>query len=266
MSRQIEEELLLFNLRSYGRGGGRPDQRHLTPAQAQLVARTAARTPEVMVKVLSSGAGSSKAVQRHIDYIGRKGEVELLTDEGDVLTGKGTAGTIPDEWNLDLQEAGARNTLGGGRRQTPARLVHKLVFSMPAGTNPERVLSATQKFCREEFALKHRYVMALHTDEPHPHVHVVMKAVDEQGRRLNVKKATLQEWRAKFAAHLREQGVAANATPRRFRDQPVRATPHALLRQREREQLAAPPRREKELLSAGSLPLKGKGREPYTRP
>ncbi|MBK6674861.1 MAG: hypothetical protein IPG49_15905 [Proteobacteria bacterium] len=122
MSRQIEEELLLFNFRSYGRGSSRLDQTHLTPAQAQLVARTAARTPEVMVKVLSSGAGSSKAVQRHIDYIGRKGEVELLTDEGDVLTGKGTAGTIPDEWNLDLQEAGAK-TPWVLRRQTPPRLV-----------------------------------------------------------------------------------------------------------------------------------------------
>lgn len=245
MSRQIEEELLLFNFRSYGRGSGRRDQPHLTPAQAQLVARTAARTPEVMVKVLSSGAGSSKAVQRHIDYIGRKGEVELLTDEGDVLTGKGTAGTIPDEWNVDLQEAGAKNTLGAGRRQTPPRLVHKLVFSMPAGTNPERVLPAAQKFCREEFALKHRYVMALHTDEPHPHVHVVLKAVSEQGRRLNIKKATLQEWRAKFAAHLREQGMAANATPRRFRDQHVCSTSHAVLHQRAREKLSvAPLRRE----------------------
>ena len=234
MSRQIEEELLLFNFRSYGRGSGRPDQSHLTPAQAQLVARTAARTPEVMVKVLSSGAGSGKAVQRHIDYIGRKGEVELLTDEGAVLTGKGIGGTIPDEWNLDLQEAGARNTLGAGRRQTPARLVHKIVFSMPAGTNPDRVLTATQRFCREEFASKHRYVMALHTDEPHPHVHLVLKAVGEHGRRLNIKKATLQEWRAKFAAHLRKQGVAANATPRQFRNQQVRSTPHVVRCQRQR--------------------------------
>jgi len=243
MSRQIDEELLLFNFRSYGRGSGRRDQIHLTLAQAQVVARTAARTPEVMVKVLSNGAGSAKAVKRHIDYVGRKGEVELRTDEGDVLTGRGVAGTIPDEWNLDLQEVGAKNTLGAGRRRAPPRLVHKLVFSMPAGTNPQRVLAATQMFCREEFALEHRYVMALHTDEPHPHVHVVLKAVSERGRRLNIKKATLQEWRSKFAAHLREQGVAANATPRRFRGQPVRATPHALLRQRAREQAAVAPMR-----------------------
>ena len=83
-------------------------------------------------------------MQRHIEYIGRKGEVELLTDEGDALAGKGSASTIPEDWNLDLQEAGAKNTLGAGRRQTPPRLVHKLVFSMPAGTNPQRVLSAAQ--------------------------------------------------------------------------------------------------------------------------
>jgi len=30
--------------------------------------------------------------------------------------------------------------------------------------------------------------MVLHTDEPHPHVHVVVKAVSEQGVRLNIRK------------------------------------------------------------------------------
>jgi hypothetical protein len=59
--------------------------------------------------------------------------------------------------------------------------------------------------------------MALHTDEPHPHVHVVVKAVSEQGIRLNIKKATLRAWRAQFAANLRELGVAANATERAVR-------------------------------------------------
>jgi len=62
--------------------------------------------------------------------------------------------------------------------------VHKLVFSMPAGTSPRKVLGAVQNLCREEFALKHRYVMALHTDEPHRNVHVILKATSEQGKRL----------------------------------------------------------------------------------
>jgi L-lysine 2,3-aminomutase len=59
--------------------------------------------------------------------------------------------------------------------------------------------------------------MALHTDEPHPHVHVVIKAVSEQGERLNIRKATLSNWREEFASQLRLVGVAANATPRQVR-------------------------------------------------
>ncbi len=217
MNRDIAEELA-FNFRAYGRHG-RGDRMQLTPAQARMVARTAARTPEVMVKVLSAGATSAKAVRRHIDYVARTGEVALHTDDGDVLAGKGSAFSLPDDWALGLEEAGATNSLGSQRRSEPPRLVHKLMFSMPPGTNPEKVLTAVQNLCREEFALKHRYAMALHTDEPHPHVHVIVKATGDDGRRLNIKKATLKEWRVKFASHLRQVGVSANATPRPFRTQ-----------------------------------------------
>jgi hypothetical protein len=91
------------------------------------------------------------------------------------------------------------------------------MFSMPAGTPPDKVLAAVKNFAREEFGLKHRYGMVLHTDEPHPHVHMVVKAVSEQGVRLNIRKATLREWRREFARHLRALGVAANATDRGVR-------------------------------------------------
>jgi hypothetical protein len=61
--------------------------------------------------------------------------------------------------------------------------------------------------------------MVLHTDEPHPHVHMVVKAMSEQGVRLNIRKATLREWRREFSHHLREQGIEANATERAVRGQ-----------------------------------------------
>jgi hypothetical protein len=51
----------------------------------------------------------------------------------------------------------------------------------------------------------------------HPHVHVVLKALDEDGHRLNIRKATLRSWRAKFAENLRGLGVPANATERAVR-------------------------------------------------
>lgn len=221
MKRHIAEELA-FNFRAHGTVG-RTDRTRLTQAQARLVARTAARTPEVMVKVLSGGATSSKAVRNHLEYIGRKGEVELRTDEGEALNDRSAASLLPDDWNLDLEETGARKQIGRGTRATPPRLVHKLVFSMPPGTSPEKVLGAVQNFCREEFGLNHRYVMAPHTDDAHPHVHVVLKATTEQGVRLNIKKVHLKEWRVKFADHLRQLGVAANATPRQFRGQTTRS-------------------------------------------
>ncbi len=88
------------------------------------------------------------------------------------------------------------------------------MLSMPPGTPPDKLQAAVRNLAREEFALKHRYIMVLHIDEPHPHVHLVVKAVSEQGVRLNIRKATLRDWRKEFARHLREQGVAANATER----------------------------------------------------
>src|SRR6185312_8843789 len=66
-------------------------------------------------------------------------------------------------------------------------------------------------------ALKHRYAMVLHTDEPHPHVHMVVRAVSEQGERLHIRKASLRGWRQEFARHLRALGVPANATERAVR-------------------------------------------------
>jgi hypothetical protein len=105
-----------------------------------------------------------------------------------------------------------------------------VIFSMPAGTPPEKVLTAVKNFAREEFALKHRYVMALHTDTPRPHVHVVIKAISEQGQRLHIRKATLREWRSGFANHLRALGVAANATPRYVRGEPGLRKPDGIYR------------------------------------
>lgn len=206
----------LLDLRSYGRRGpGRRD--HLSPAEVAQISRTVRRVPEVMVKVLPRDSNNLSAVGRHIDYIRRKGELELETDDGDRLGGKGVGRELLNDWDLDLDEHRRTTELGSALGRNPPKIVHKLMFSMPPGTPAERVLAAARNFLREEFALKHRYTFVLHTDEPHPHVHAVVKAVSEQGVRLNIRKATLREWRTKFAHHLRTQGIEANATERAVR-------------------------------------------------
>ncbi|MHB8477874.1 MAG: relaxase/mobilization nuclease domain-containing protein [Steroidobacteraceae bacterium] len=206
----------LFDPLSYGRATsdrGRP----LSISQIKLVTRTVGRTPEVMVKVVNRGSSSLAGVGRHVGYIGRQGEVALETDEGEILQGQEVGNALLEDWNLDLIKERGKINLTPNKPKQPPRLVYKLIFSMPAGTPPEKVQAAVRNFAREEFALRHRYVMALHTDEPHPHVHLVLKATSDEGQRLYIRKAMLREWREGFASHLRALGVAANATPRYVR-------------------------------------------------
>lgn len=208
----------LLDIASYARRG--PDRRdRLSPAEIEQISRTAHGSPEVMVKVLTKGAQNLCAVRRHLGYIGRGGEVDLESDDREQLSAKDAGTDLIRDWDLDLDDYRRRTDLPSANAREPPKLVHKLMLSMPAGTPPDKVLAAARVFGREHFALKHRYVMALHTDEPHPHVHMVVKAVSEQGVRLNIRKATLREWRQDFARYLREQGVAANATERAVRGQ-----------------------------------------------
>ena len=97
-------------------------------------------------------------------------------------------------------------------RNQPRKLVHKLLFSMPAGTSPDKLLAAVRGFAREAFGFDHRYALALHTDEPHPHVHLVLRVENRECIRLNIRKPTLHAWRQLFAQHLRALGARPSNT------------------------------------------------------
>lgn len=208
----------LLDISSYARRGpGRRDR--LSSAEVAVIARTVHRAPEVMVKVLTRASTECGSVAGHLGYLGRYGELGLETDEGERLQGRVAGKDLLNRWDLDLEELARGGDVTPTRGRDPPRLVHKLVFSMPPGTPPHAVLGAARSFLREEFGLKHHYAFVLHTDEPHPHVHAVVKAVSEQGVRLHIKKATLRFWRQEFARHLRSQGIEANATDRGVRGQ-----------------------------------------------
>jgi Relaxase/Mobilisation nuclease domain len=210
---RIREGEPLLDIASYGRSGPRETEGRLTPGQLEQIQRTVRRTPEAVVKVLPRASNDLKAVGKHLDYIGRKGELELETDDGERLGGRIGKDLLAD-WDLDIDDVRRQATLAATKGGKLPKLVHKLMFSMPPGTPPDKVLGAVRNFAREEFWGQHRYAFVLHTDEPHPHVHLVLKAVNEHGVRLNIKKATLRHWRSEFARNLRQLGVEANATER----------------------------------------------------
>ncbi len=205
----------LLDIASYARRGpGRRDR--LSPEEVALIGRTVRRTPEVMVKVLSKDSNNLRSVARHLNYIGRRGRLELETDGDERVQGRDAGQRLIEDWDLDLDQHRRDSRLAAGTGRAP-KLVHKIMLSMPPGTPADGVLEAARNFAREQFALKHRYALVLHTDEPHPHVHLVVKAASDHGERLNIRKATLREWRSEFARHLRQQGIVANATERAVR-------------------------------------------------
>ncbi|CAG7857850.1 hypothetical protein MCAMS1_02823 [biofilm metagenome] len=198
----------------------------------EAIKRTLSNTPEVVVKV-TGGGREAGAAQAHLSYIDRHGELDVHTDDGELLNGKGTAAHLIDDWGLEESIKKSKRTAPekdqkdkNGKKVADYRgkVVHNIVLSMPEGTPPKAVLRAAQLFARETFALNHRYAMVLHEPDTdpkferthankNPHVHLVVKAVGENKERLVIDRQMLQEWREQFAKALRLEGVKANATP-----------------------------------------------------
>ena len=220
----LRDEKPILDVASYGRG----TVPSFTPAERAQIARTVARAPEVMVKV-SGGARTLGGVAAHLAYIGRD-DFEIETDMGERIHEKASQKALLEDWDLDLETHWHQSERAINEPRRPPKLVHNIIFSMPPGTHSGKVLEAVRRFAVNEWALKHRYAMVLHTNEAHPHVHVVVKARSEQGRRLNIRKATLRTWRTQFAENLRDLGVAANATERAVRGKPNISLPDRLYR------------------------------------
>src|SRR5580692_3163375 len=199
---------------SHGRGSPEMPGR-FSLAQIAQITRTVSRTPEVMVKVTGGGTGRG-SVGAHFGYISRRGALEIETDEGEFIGYPEQQKQLLDDWHLELTAGQYRRQKEGARARRPTKLVHNIVLAMPAPTPADKVLAAARKFAREKFA-QHRYAMVLHTDQKHPHVHLVVKAENELGQRLHIDKQRLRDWREDFARLMREQGIAANATSRAIR-------------------------------------------------
>jgi len=203
-----------LDIATHGRKGPR-----FTPARLAAIGRVVSYVPEVVVKV-SGGGSSVGAATAHLRYIGRHGRLPLALDDGDEASSMKDVRALIADWGLRADELEAGRRYSGKPGIKGPRIVYNVVFSMPAGTRADKVFAAVQKFARERWDGEHRYAMVLHTDTPRPHVHVVLRAMSEQGHRLYINRETLRDWREGFAENLRAQGVPANATHRAVRGLP----------------------------------------------
>lgn len=190
------------------KGGARPARKAKRGLGTRArLALTVSKAPEVVVKV-SGGGKNLRHIKAHLDYISRNGTVALEDETGAVYRGADEVEWVRDAWGkgrIGIPEVGDKR-----------REAFNIILSMPPGTDRASVKAAARQFAAELFG-NHQYVFAEHQDEKHPHVHLAVKAVDNDGVRLNPRKADLQRWREHFADKLREHGIYANATPRRAR-------------------------------------------------
>lgn len=175
-------------------------------AVATFIKRAAAiakRTPEAMVRITGAAKGKDH-VKEHLAYITRNGKLDATNERGETISGRLAVKDVAEEW-----------TSAGLAKNGPD--TRNVMLSMPKGTDPEKVLRAAKTFADKTFGGERQYMIALHTDKDHPHVHLTLKREGFDGKNLNPRKADLQQWREGFAHELRALGIAAEATPRRAR-------------------------------------------------
>ncbi len=192
------------------------------PTARAKLARIVRKAPEVVVKVTGRQRGGNH-VKAHLDYIGRKGDVDIETRDGEILTTKEDVAERAAEWSDTLQW-----------RSRPTVSSVSLIFSMPERTDPDKVLGAVRALAHAELSDNHDYVLALHTDTPRPHVHLTVQAEGLDRTRFNPRPVQLNRFRERFARELRARGVAAEATPRRARGQGIAGSSMALVKLRAR--------------------------------
>jgi type IV secretion system T-DNA border endonuclease VirD2 len=193
-----------------GKGSGATSSRSLSTSARSRLSRIVAKKPEVMVKITGRTRGEQH-LKKHLDYITRNGKLSLENKDGLVLTGRDNVRALHDDWLQD------NAVLARGKNNLQAVQSVSIILSMPPGNPPDRVQEAARTWARETFSDRYDWLMARHDDKDHPHVHVTVRSVGNDGKRLRVEPKDLQVWRERFARELRRHGVEAEATPRQAR-------------------------------------------------
>ena len=162
--------------------------------------------PEAFIRVVGLQSCSSH-LRANLVCIGRaerdeKDKVQLEDERGRSLTTKQQMRTVADEWE-------AHNSQGDDRRM--GAVSRSIVLSSPRGSHPEKVLEAAREWAHKELGDR-RWVMALHTDTPYPHVHITYAIRDNNRVRYYPRPGYLHPERKAWARELNAQGIAVVAT------------------------------------------------------
>lgn len=193
----------------------------LPPAR---LARLVAGAREVLFTV-TGAIHSRPQLVRHLDYITRKGSLQLEDQDGFRLEGRKALMELADDWD------GVRKADSLARPDSP--IGRTTVFSMPPGTDPQALEGAVREAAVRQWRERFEFAWVRHADTDHPHVHLVICALGAEGARYTPDRADLRHTREAFSEALRDRGVAAEATSRVSRGITRKAEPIAIRKMRE---------------------------------
>lgn len=193
------------------------------------------RLPQSLVKVIKNGGTSSKAsLKAQLKYLQKKGNAEI--ELSDLYFGA--------KLTNDEMEALFESWEISGHSKGDYDFTHHIVVSFPPGTDKEAAYRAGRAWASEMFSSGnygdvYDYITAFHTDEAHPHMHIVVhKRGMENGSWLSIHKEgeyNYDRFRQIQVEVSELEGIHLEASSRHARGLTDRPVPDAEIRGAERE-------------------------------
>ncbi|ECW2964630.1 spore coat protein CotH [Salmonella enterica subsp. enterica] len=186
------------------KNGGKNYQRNV---QERINRKGASK--EVVVKI-SGGAITRQGVRNSIDYMSRESELPVMSESGQVWRGD----ELQEVKEHMIDRANDPQNVFDDKGKENKKITQNIVFSPPvsAKVKPEDLLESVRNTMHKKYP-NHRFVLGYHNDKKeHPHVHVVFRIRDNDGKRTDIKKKDLREIRTGFCEELKLKGYDVKAT------------------------------------------------------
>lgn len=184
--------------------------------------RATQKLPQAVLKVSSYSHGKGRAAA-HLEYISRKGDLEVEDPQGNRLSDPEELKERIEDWSMDFD------------KRKRSRDTVNIVLSAPSGSELGAVENSVREFAQAQFGETNDYLFAIHNDTDNPHGHLMVKMRGYDGEKLDPGKEELRLWREQFAQSLRDNGIEVDATPRYARGVGSKSSKQKLIHLRKRQ-------------------------------
>lgn len=156
---------------------------------------------------ITSGSKSLGAVKAHINYIRRDGKLDLIDQDGMIITEDFIESTLKDF--AIVGEEIPSDTDIKNYPELKKKYTHNIIFSTKkySNFNENLLKNIVFKTIKARFP-DNNFVMAYHNDTNNPHIHVCLKIADRNGKRHLIQKADLLKLKLEYENQFDLKGFA----------------------------------------------------------